>query len=164
MSESLAWEKWSAFSHNRYLEEVEKFAKPGSVAQKKAYFEAHYRRKAALREASHVEEPSSTPDVENPTTESEWKEQEQCIKRHERQGDDSSDPSVDVSVSSVDVPPEESKSKNVEVTGPGSLEQGLATDNITQDDNLTQTHNLDKYVEIGSSESDNKVTHSRSDR
>jgi hypothetical protein len=56
MSESLAWEKWSTFSHNRYLEEVEKFSKPGSVAQKKAYFEAHYKKKAAERAAELIEE------------------------------------------------------------------------------------------------------------
>ncbi|KAG8365965.1 hypothetical protein BUALT_Bualt17G0026800 [Buddleja alternifolia] len=47
MSESLDWEKWSAFTHNRYLEEVEKYSKPGSVAEKKAYFEAHYKRRRA---------------------------------------------------------------------------------------------------------------------
>lgn len=52
MSESLAWEKWSSFSHNRYLEEAEKFSKPGSVAQKKAYFEAHYKRIAAAKKAA----------------------------------------------------------------------------------------------------------------
>ncbi|KAF3973167.1 hypothetical protein CMV_003384 [Castanea mollissima] len=56
MSESLAWEKWSTFSHNRYLEEAEKFSKPGSVAQKRAYFEAHYKKKAAERAAALVEE------------------------------------------------------------------------------------------------------------
>ncbi|KAL0004430.1 hypothetical protein SO802_011991 [Lithocarpus litseifolius] len=56
MSESLAWEKWSTFSHNRYLEEAEKFSKPGSVAQKKAYFEAHYKQKAAERAAALAEE------------------------------------------------------------------------------------------------------------
>ncbi|KAB2609867.1 GPI-anchored adhesin-like protein PGA55 [Pyrus ussuriensis x Pyrus communis] len=55
MSEPLAWEKWSAFSHNRYLEEVEKFSKPGSVAQKKAYFEAHYKKKAAEKAAALLE-------------------------------------------------------------------------------------------------------------
>ncbi|CAM8884396.1 unnamed protein product [Rhodiola kirilowii] len=36
----LSWEKWSSFSQNKYLEEVEKCATPGSVAQKKAFFEA----------------------------------------------------------------------------------------------------------------------------
>ncbi|XP_048135824.1 protein WVD2-like 7 isoform X3 [Rhodamnia argentea] len=58
VSESLAWEKWSAFSHNRYLEEVEKFSKPGSVAQKKAYFEAHYKKKAATSQIEEVGEPN----------------------------------------------------------------------------------------------------------
>lgn len=56
MSESLAWEKWSTFSHNRYLEEVEKFSKPGTVAQRKAYFEAHYKRRAAMRAAALLEQ------------------------------------------------------------------------------------------------------------
>ncbi|KAB1201193.1 hypothetical protein CJ030_MR0G004674 [Morella rubra] len=56
MSDSLAWEKWSTFSHNRYLEEVEKFSKVGSVAQKKAYFEAHYKKKAAERAAALPDE------------------------------------------------------------------------------------------------------------
>lgn len=56
MSESLAWEKWSSFSHNRYLEEVERFSKPGTVAEKKAYFEARYKRKAAMKAAAAIEE------------------------------------------------------------------------------------------------------------
>ncbi|KAL0421500.1 UNVERIFIED_CONTAM: protein WVD2-like 7 [Sesamum latifolium] len=49
MSESLDWEKWSAFTHNRYLEEAEKYSKPGSVAEKKAYFEAHFKRRRAAK-------------------------------------------------------------------------------------------------------------------
>ncbi|GMI75083.1 hypothetical protein HRI_001177600 [Hibiscus trionum] len=56
MSESLEWEKWSTFSHNRYLEEVEKFSKPGSVAQKKAFFEDHYKKRAAMRAATLLEQ------------------------------------------------------------------------------------------------------------
>ncbi|RDX71806.1 Protein WVD2-like 7, partial [Mucuna pruriens] len=48
MTESLNWEKWSTFTHNRYVEEAEKYSKPGSVAAKKAYFEAHYKRKGVL--------------------------------------------------------------------------------------------------------------------
>ncbi|CAL0321653.1 unnamed protein product [Lupinus luteus] len=52
MSESLAWEKWSSFSHNRYVEEAERYAKPGSVAQKKAFFEAHYKKLAAQKAAA----------------------------------------------------------------------------------------------------------------
>ncbi|KAJ9135793.1 hypothetical protein P3X46_032929 [Hevea brasiliensis] len=44
-SEDLSWERRSSFSHNRYLDEVEKYSKPGSVIQKKAYFEAHFKKK-----------------------------------------------------------------------------------------------------------------------
>ena len=48
-NDSVSWEKWSAFSPNKYLEEVEKCATPGSVAQKKAYFEALYKNVAARK-------------------------------------------------------------------------------------------------------------------
>ncbi|GMY26140.1 protein WVD2-like 7 isoform X1 [Fagus crenata] len=48
-NDSLSWEKWSAFSPNKYLEEVEKCATPGSVAKKAAYFEAHYKKIAARK-------------------------------------------------------------------------------------------------------------------
>lgn len=51
----LSWEKWSTFSPNKYLEEVEKYATPGSVAQKRAYFEAHYK-KIADRKTKLLEE------------------------------------------------------------------------------------------------------------
>ncbi|XP_051148249.1 protein WVD2-like 7 [Andrographis paniculata] len=47
-NEALCWERRSSFSHNRYLEEVEKCSKPGSVIEKKAYFEAHFRKKGLL--------------------------------------------------------------------------------------------------------------------
>lgn len=56
MSEGLDWERWSAFSHNRYVEEAEKYSKPGSVAAKKAYFEAHYKRKAKEKAAALIQE------------------------------------------------------------------------------------------------------------
>lgn len=52
-NDSLSWEKFSSFSPNKYLEEVEKCATPGSVAQKKAYFESHYK-KIAERKAEIV--------------------------------------------------------------------------------------------------------------
>ncbi|KAL5830400.1 hypothetical protein ACOSQ3_019868 [Xanthoceras sorbifolium] len=51
-NEPLCWERRSSFSHNRYLEEVEKCSKPGSVIEKKAYFEAHFKRKARLLQGS----------------------------------------------------------------------------------------------------------------
>ncbi|CAH8253274.1 unnamed protein product [Arabidopsis lyrata] len=52
--ESLSWEKRSSFSHNRYLEEAEKFSKPGSVTQMRAHFEAHFKKKG-IRFPSSVE-------------------------------------------------------------------------------------------------------------
>ncbi|KAK4782745.1 hypothetical protein SAY86_007119 [Trapa natans] len=50
-SESLSWEKWSTFSHKRYVEEAERYSRPGSVAEKKAFFEAHYKRMAEKKKA-----------------------------------------------------------------------------------------------------------------
>uniref|UniRef100_A0A453AK98 TPX2 C-terminal domain-containing protein n=1 Tax=Aegilops tauschii subsp. strangulata TaxID=200361 RepID=A0A453AK98_AEGTS len=45
LAEPLEWGRWSAFEHNRYLEEAAGQSRPGSVAQKKAFFEEHYARK-----------------------------------------------------------------------------------------------------------------------
>jgi len=67
--ESLSWERRSSFSHNRYLEEVEKYARPGSVTEKKAYFEAHFRRKALLRQAEKEGSPSENGSYESTTYE-----------------------------------------------------------------------------------------------
>ncbi|XP_073286862.1 uncharacterized protein [Primulina huaijiensis] len=55
MNEPLSWEKWSTFSHKKYVEEAESYSRPGSVAQKKAFFEAHYKRKAAQKAAAEQE-------------------------------------------------------------------------------------------------------------
>ncbi|XP_042062992.1 protein WVD2-like 7 [Salvia splendens] len=51
-ADSLSWERWSTFPHKKYVEEAESYARPGSVAQKKAFFEAHYKRIAAQRAAA----------------------------------------------------------------------------------------------------------------
>jgi hypothetical protein len=58
LSEPLDWGKWSAFEHNRYLEEAVLQARPGSVAQKKAMLEAHYARKRKVE----AEGPESGPE------------------------------------------------------------------------------------------------------
>lgn len=61
-SESLSWERRSIFSHNRYLEEVERYSKPGSVTEKKAYFEAEFKRKALLKQrASECQDGGDSP-------------------------------------------------------------------------------------------------------
>ncbi|KAL8224599.1 hypothetical protein R6Q57_020074 [Mikania cordata] len=43
-------------NNNKYLEEVGKCSTPGSVAQKKAFFEAHYKKIAAMKAAAAAEE------------------------------------------------------------------------------------------------------------
>ncbi|XWS30443.1 hypothetical protein CRYUN_Cryun24cG0118300 [Craigia yunnanensis] len=68
MSESLVWEKWSTYSHNKYVEEAERYARPGSVAQKKAFFEAHYKTLAARKAAALLEQANA---AANNATESE---------------------------------------------------------------------------------------------
>ncbi|KAJ4888251.1 hypothetical protein Rs2_27999 [Raphanus sativus] len=61
MTENLEWGKWSTFSHKKYVEEAEKYSRPGSVAQKKAFFEAHYKRIAEAKKAATEEQPAVTP-------------------------------------------------------------------------------------------------------
>lgn len=56
MSESLSWEKWSTFSHKKYVEEAERYSRPGSVAEKKAFFEAHYKKIAERKAAALLEQ------------------------------------------------------------------------------------------------------------
>ncbi|KAJ6313340.1 hypothetical protein OIU77_014778 [Salix suchowensis] len=69
-NDSLSWDKWSSFSQNKYLEEVEKCATPGSVAEKRAYFEAHYKKIAArkaelLDQEKQIEHDLSTTNNQN---------------------------------------------------------------------------------------------------
>ncbi|XWS22538.1 hypothetical protein CRYUN_Cryun29cG0045100 [Craigia yunnanensis] len=60
-NDSLSWEKWSSFSPNKYSEEVEKCATPGSVAKKKVYFEEHYKKIAARKaELQAQQKPTET--------------------------------------------------------------------------------------------------------
>ncbi|PWA84395.1 hypothetical protein CTI12_AA160060 [Artemisia annua] len=51
-SESLSLENWSGVPQKRYVEEAKSFTQPGSVAQKKAFFEAHYKKIAAQKAAA----------------------------------------------------------------------------------------------------------------
>ncbi|XP_051144398.1 protein WVD2-like 7 isoform X2 [Andrographis paniculata] len=63
-SDDLPWEKWSSFSPNKHLEEVGNLSTPGSVAQKKAYFEAHYKKIAARKTEELLEEEKSMDDAD----------------------------------------------------------------------------------------------------
>ena len=55
VSEPLSWDKWSSFPHKKYVEEAASYAQPGSVAEKKAFFEAHYKKIAAQKAAAEAE-------------------------------------------------------------------------------------------------------------
>ncbi|XP_059657769.1 protein WVD2-like 7 [Cornus florida] len=138
MSEPLAWEKWSSFSHNRYLEEVEKFSKPGSVAQKKAYFEAHYKKIAAKKAAALLEQENAmtnnspeqniTNEIHNSSSmDSELSKSDSHIPIVEMQGN--GDPDAEIvdanSVCSLNIDASELKSDKVE----GAEVQHVITEN-----------------------------------
>ncbi|KAL1553336.1 protein WVD2-like 7 [Salvia divinorum] len=55
VSEPLSLDKWSTFPHKKYVEEAASYAQPGSVAEKKAFFEAHYKKIAAQKAAAEAE-------------------------------------------------------------------------------------------------------------
>ncbi|GAV88264.1 TPX2 domain-containing protein [Cephalotus follicularis] len=77
--ESLAWEKWSTFSHNRYVEEAERHSRPGSVAQKKAFFEAHYKQIAARKAAAALLEQENVASNDYPQREVEGDSQTRTL-------------------------------------------------------------------------------------
>lgn len=70
-NDALSWEKWSSFSPNKYLDEAGSLSTPGSVAQKKAYFEAHYKKIATQKseqfEQENPMEPRVTSSQDEPT-------------------------------------------------------------------------------------------------
>ncbi|XP_060194433.1 protein WVD2-like 7 isoform X1 [Lycium barbarum] len=129
VSESLDWEKWSTFSsHKRYVEEAERYAKPGSVAQKKAFFEAHYKKIAAQKAAALLEQQANQ---ENPNSEITKKSSPYSVKPHveanqeqvHKNPDSLTDSIVKASVSVADV---EKRENEGSVEGPGTPE---ATEN-----------------------------------
>ncbi|CAN6831885.1 unnamed protein product [Brassica oleracea] len=64
-TESLEWGKWSSFSHKKYVDEAEKYSQPGSVAQKKAFFDAVIEVLYGLEEKeNHAEDGSSSVEKE----------------------------------------------------------------------------------------------------
>ncbi|KAJ9563897.1 hypothetical protein OSB04_009057 [Centaurea solstitialis] len=71
MTEPLDWERWSTFSHNRTLEDVQKHSRPGVVAEKKAFFEAHYKKIAAKKATKSPKKENKAPNYSpktNPTS------------------------------------------------------------------------------------------------
>ncbi|XP_022775619.1 protein WVD2-like 7 [Durio zibethinus] len=158
MSESLAWEKWSTFSHNRYLEEVEKFSKPGSVAQKKAYFEAHYKRRAAMRAAALLEQANTvtndasqmgtinaTPVDFSLTTDSANSNTSLAVNQREKDVSDAEVASTaDVGAGNLNVERENMDVSNLE-RGQAVMEQGVNMENNTQVENSKALENVDNH-------------------
>ncbi|XP_073295116.1 uncharacterized protein [Primulina huaijiensis] len=62
-NDALSWEKWSTFSPNKYLDEAGSLSTPGSVAQKKAYFEAHYKKIATQKSEQFEQDNPMEPPV-----------------------------------------------------------------------------------------------------
>eukprot|EP01018_Ginkgo_biloba_P023380 Gb_03209 [translate_table: standard] len=89
--ESLSWEKWSSFSQNRCLEELERCSAPGSVAQKKAYFEAYYKRIAAQKALQEQEERAQKALQEQEEQQKALQDQEQCESHKNHPHEDVSD-------------------------------------------------------------------------
>ncbi|KAK4367400.1 hypothetical protein RND71_011192 [Anisodus tanguticus] len=117
MSESLDWEKWSTFSsHKRYVEEAERYAKPGSVAQKKAFFEAHYKKIAAQKAAALLEQQDNQ---ENPNYEISKNSSPDSVKPHVKANQEQVHENPKSSVLVADV---EEREIEAPVEGPGTPE------------------------------------------
>uniref|UniRef100_A0A2C9U8K4 TPX2 C-terminal domain-containing protein n=1 Tax=Manihot esculenta TaxID=3983 RepID=A0A2C9U8K4_MANES len=113
VSESLAWKKCSTFSHNRYVEEAKRFSRPGSVAQKKAFFEAHFKNLAARKAAALLEQANA---AANNVPES---AQEGGVQENAAQDDNGHNSHVEM---------EKSESRNVEEVDPGNDEKMKETE------------------------------------
>ncbi|XP_011045204.1 PREDICTED: uncharacterized protein LOC105140176 isoform X3 [Populus euphratica] len=163
MSDSLSWEKWSSFSHNRYVEEAEKFSRPGSVAQKKAFFEAHYRNLAARKaaalleqanaEANNVQEPENEGGIPDKTTQDsltvatnsqEAGDQEET---HVQQVNSEASFVADDNTCTSNVDMERFESSNAEEVEP-SAENEILVENCVKIETLNQIVNVDNKEEV----------------
>lgn len=163
MSDSLSWEKWSSFSHNRYVEEAEKFSRPGSVAQKKAFFEAHYRNLAARKaaalleqanaEANNVEEPENEGGIPDKTTQDSLtvatnsQEAGDREEAHVQQVNSEASFVADDNTRISNVDMERSESSNVEEVEP-SAENEILVENCVKIETLKQIVNVDNKEEV----------------
>ncbi|KAJ4902518.1 protein WVD2-like 7 [Raphanus sativus] len=66
-TENLEWGKWSSFSHNKYVDEAEKYSQPGSVAQKKAFFDRKTEKKPTRPFLCLCFNPEMVRETEGPT-------------------------------------------------------------------------------------------------
>ncbi|PSS28790.1 Protein WVD2-like [Actinidia chinensis var. chinensis] len=156
MSESLAWEKWSCFSNNRYLEEAERSSKPGSVAEKKAYFEAHYKRIADAKKAaalleqqnaasneSDLPEPNVVDDTQdNSSTDSELSKSDSHVGIDEMQENEAPNTQLFLSVNA------NACDSNVERNKSDSDEVEPTTELVNIGDNLIRVELSNQYENV----------------
>lgn len=163
MSDSLSWEKWSSFSHNRYVEEAEKFSRPGSVAQKKAFFEAHYRNLAARKaaalleqanaEANNVQEPENEGGIPDKTTQDSLtvatnsQEAGDREEVHVQQVNSEASFVADDNTRTSNVDMERFESSNVEEVEP-SAENEILVENCVKNETLNQIVKVDNKEEV----------------
>lgn len=163
MSDSLSWEKWSSFSHNRYVEEAEKFSRPGSVAQKKAFFEAHYRNLAARKaaalleqanaEANNVQEPENEGGIPDKTTQDSLtvatnsQEAGDREELHVQQVNSEASFVADDNTRTSNVDMERFESSNVEEVEP-SAENEILVENCVKIETLNQIVKVDNKEEV----------------
>lgn len=137
-SESLSWEKWSTFRQNRYVEEAERYAQPGSVAQKKAFFEAHYKRIAAAKKAA-AEALLEQANTENTNLDPELESQDCSMITHQSQ-------------STTNLATEVDSMKGADAV----TEPEVVTDNLMKDESFYQFENVEnqnRVSEMGTGES-----------
>ncbi|KAK4716006.1 hypothetical protein R3W88_014344 [Solanum pinnatisectum] len=150
MSESLDWEKWSSFTHNRYLEEVGKYAKPGSVAEKKAYFEAQHKKAAAKKAALLLEQQNAAVDEssdlnvtnqnnDHSTVNSELTEPSSCVGIEETQREEGE---LNVTTQIIDMESEITENGSYEGTEEALGDQGHLNVTNPSVDNCTMLFQL----------------------
>ncbi|KAI3516342.1 hypothetical protein L1887_15256 [Cichorium endivia] len=110
-NDSLSWEKWSTFSSpNKYLDEVGKCSTPGSVAQKKAFFEAHYKKIAAMKAAAELLDQEKAAETGPSRSDDYTEDNSEEIKEEHEEGFESK-PEVEVSTMAGS---EKSQNENLE--------------------------------------------------
>uniref|UniRef100_A0A5B6YIH5 Putative E3 ubiquitin-protein ligase RBBP6-like isoform X1 n=1 Tax=Davidia involucrata TaxID=16924 RepID=A0A5B6YIH5_DAVIN len=122
-NEPLFWERRSSFLHNSHLEEVERYSKPGSVNQKKEYFEVFFRKKVLLQQPSSQWQSW----VESQTSEKDAPNHMSCVEK------------PDLAVNSHPAYRDESPNHHGEneVMGSGSDDEKISSGGVQVEPNLT---------------------------
>ncbi|WMV22624.1 hypothetical protein MTR67_016009 [Solanum verrucosum] len=153
-NDALSWEKWSSFSPNKYLEEADKCKTSGSVAQKKAYFEAHYKKIATQKmEQEKMEQVESLdePHIQDRSESTHVFDTDRCATQGEEEmtrADVNNSDSVDMEVNSLLV----LKDKEGEILDHGevpNVEQHKSCE-IGSQDNLKEISQVDNEAKSSS--------------